>query len=247
MPSDAPESPAPLPASRDELIAAIARSHLGGASGESEVAGSALAARSRLPRVIAENLGAGLGQWAFFPEAAEIVDFACGYVPPSTEEDLWAIARAWASDDAAARHTMMALTGREILQIELRRIDVPKLRELFDERRPSRALVLRRSLGLDVPAARSGAAGVARKAPPVAAKPSPSPPWEGPSRMPKPARVQPKKRDAEPPPKRFEHPKFGVGVLERADGAGPEAKLTIRFASGSKALLARYVTEIFDA
>jgi hypothetical protein len=43
--------------------------------------------------------------------------------------------------------------------------------------------------------------------------------------------------------KRFHHPKFGEGVLEAQDGVGPEAKLTIKFASGSKTLLARYVTE----
>ena len=34
------------------------------------------------------------------------------------------------------------------------------------------------------------------------------------------------------------------GVLERVDGKGPDAKLTIRFAGGSKTLLARFVTEV---
>ena len=148
------EKPAasPAPVSREELIEMIGRSHQDAAYGESALAGSTLAAHSKLPRVIAENLGAGFGQWTFFPEPADIVEFACGYVPPATEEDVWAMARAWAADDAHARHTLLALVGREVLQMELRRIEVPKLRELFDERRPSRALALRERLGLDVPA-----------------------------------------------------------------------------------------------
>jgi hypothetical protein len=35
-----------------------------------------------------------------------------------------------------------------------------------------------------------------------------------------------------------------VGVLERIDGKGPDAKLTIRFAAETKTLLARFVTEV---
>jgi hypothetical protein len=33
-------------------------------------------------------------------------------------------------------------------------------------------------------------------------------------------------------------------VLRAQEGAGPEAKLTIEFASGPKTLLARFVTEV---
>src|ERR1700733_6234773 len=107
------------PISRDELVALIARVHRESAYGESALAGRTLAAQSKLPKLIAENLGAGFGQWDFFPEAADVVDFACTYTPPSTKEDIWAMARAWASDDAGARPTLMALVGREVLQHEL--------------------------------------------------------------------------------------------------------------------------------
>jgi hypothetical protein len=157
------------------------------------------------------------------------------------------MARTWASDDAATRPTMWTLIGREILQMELRRIAVPKLRELFDEPlRASRALLLRKSLGLEVPAPRATQGKTARKSAPVATKPAaePAPAPKGPSRMPRPALVRPKKTAPEPPPKQFQHPKFGVGVLERIDGKGPNAKLTIRFAAETKTLLARFVTEV---
>jgi len=219
----------------------VTKAHQGSAYAESTQAGRTLAAQSKLPRIIAENLGAGFGQWAFFPEAEEIVDFARAYVPPATEEDAWTMARTWASDDAASRHTLMALVGREILQHELRRIHVPKLRELVDEPRPARARALRTSLGLDVPAPAPPKGESKPKAP---AKAKSTSKGAIPTRMPKPALTSRAKREPEPPAKRFDHPKFGEGVLERKDGDGPEAKLTIKFAAGSKTLLARYVTEI---
>ena len=250
--------PSVAPVSRDELIALIARAHRDSAYGESSVAGRTLAAQSRLPKVIAENLGAGFGQWDFFPEAADIVDFAFAYVPPSTEEEIWTLARSWASDDAAARPTVMALVGREILQHELRRIEVPKLRQLVDEIRPSRARELRSGLGLAVsPAPAAKGAGKPDKpekldkpetpavaAPPVkrAAAPAPSP--DIPARMPKPEFKRPPKPAPPAAAKRFQHPKFGEGVLETQAGVGPDAKLTIKFEGGSKTLLARYVTEL---
>ena len=244
------ESPPEPPISRDDLIALIARVHRESAYGESALAGRTLAAQSKLPKVIAENLGAGFGQWDFFPEAAEIVDFAFAYTRPSTEEELWTLARVWASDDAAARPTLMALVGREILQHELRRIDVPKLRELIDEVRPSRARELRTSRGLEVPPPAQAKAPSKRSKPGAATPPAaraPVPPAGTgaiPARMPKPVFRAPPKA---PPPaaaRRFQHPKFGEGVLESQDGVGAEAKLTIKFESGSKTLLARYVTEL---
>ena len=78
---------------RDELVAMVANAHKGSAYGEAQLAGQTLAAQSKLPKLVAENLGAGFGQWNFFPEAAEIVAFALAYVPPSTAEDLWELAR----------------------------------------------------------------------------------------------------------------------------------------------------------
>jgi hypothetical protein len=261
--------PANAPLSRDDLVTLIARAHRASAYVESTAAGKSLAAQSKLPKVIAENLGAGFGQWDFFPEAAEIVDFALGYSPPATEEELWALARTWAADDAAARPTLLALVGREILQHELRRVDVPKLRELFDEFRPTRARELRASLGLEVaplaaaatkaatkrskpatptsPTANAAsAASAGETVPNDTAKPA-SPPAEKravPTRMPKPEFKRPAKAAPPADAKRFQHPKFGEGVLQSQDGVGPDAKLTIKFEAGSKTLLARYVTEL---
>ena len=161
------------------------------------------------------------------------------------------MARAWASDDAAARRTLMALVGREILQHELRRIEIPKLRELIDEVRPSRARDLRTSLGLEVPPLAPAPKPLERRpskpkaeAPPVKRTAVPAGSVETPARMPKPAFRAPAKPAPRAEPRRFTHPKFGEGMLESQDGVGAEAKLTIRFASGARTLLARYVTEV---
>lgn len=247
--------PADIPVSRDELVTMVARAHHASAYSESAVAGRTLAAQSKLPRLVAENLGAGFGQWDFFPEAAEIVDFALAYAPPSTEEELWAMARAWASDDAAGRHSLLALVGRDVLRHELRRIDVPKLRALFDESRSVRARALRVELGLAVPALAPTTREKAEDAPKAtraraelapakttaAAKPVKR---EIPTRMPAPEFKRPEKAPPPPPPKRFAHPKFGEGVLVSRTGEGPEAKLTIQFESRSLTVQAKYVTEL---
>jgi hypothetical protein len=229
------------PVSRSELVTLVARSLQGASYAETKVAGQELASQSKLPRLIAENLGAGFGQWDFFPEAAEIVDFALAYTPPSTEEEVWALARKWAADDAAGRHTLLALVGRDVLQQELRRIAVPKLRELFDEVDPAREIALRKELGLEAPA---GAPAPKRKAVGPRTPRAPVVKREIPTRMPKPEFKAPVKAPPPPPPKRFVHPKFGEGVLESQSGVGPEAKLTIKFASGSKTLQAQYLTEL---
>jgi hypothetical protein len=230
----------------------VTRAHTESAYSASSLAGQTLAAQSKLPTNIAVNLGAGFGQWDFFPEIADIVDFACSYVPPSTEEELHALARTWASDDAARRPTLLALVGREIVQHELRRFDVPALRELFEEARPARALALRAGLGLAVPVApAAGGPGrpAARKAAPPAkaapaVKPAPAATEGGLTRMPKPVFVPPARRAPEQPARRFLHPKFGQGLLERQDGVGDDSKLTIKFDGGTKTLLARFVTEL---
>jgi hypothetical protein len=233
------------PLSREDLIALVRRAHLGSASADDQRAGATLAAHSHLPKRVAENLGAGFGQWDFFPEIPAIVDFAVAYVPPTTEEELWALARAWAADDAASRPTLMTLVGRDILDQELRRIDVPSLRELIDEQRPTRARELRMNLGLDVaPLAQTKAAARGRR-PAQATKSAPAAPKrEIPLRMPKPEFRAPAKPAPAPEAKRYRHPKFGDGVLRAQDGAGPEAKLTIEFATGPRTLLARFVTEL---
>lgn len=240
--SDPSEETIAAAPSRDELLAMVAKAHHGSTYAESTAAGKALAAQSKLPRVVAENLGANFGQWSFFPEIVDIVDFALRYVPPSTPEEVWTIARTWAADDAAGRQTMMALVGQDILQHELRRIAVPELRALVEETRAAKALELRAGLGLDVPAAKAPKKAAARATAPKGAAPKTTQPI--PTKMPKPAFVPPPKAAPAAAAKRFSHPKFGEGVLEREDGSGDEAKLTVKFASGSKTLLRRFLVEV---
>lgn len=233
--------------SRDELVTLIAKAHGASSYGESSLAGRTLAAQSQLPKLVATNLGAGFGQWDFFPEPAEIVDFALGYAAPSTPEDVWRLARVWAEDDAAGKQTLMALVGRDILQHELRRVDVPELRELAGETRAARVHELRVTLGLPArataPAAKSSKRASAGAAPPRT-RAAPAPKGDIPAKMPKPEFKRPPPKAPPPPPRRFTHPKFGEGVLETQQGDGAEAKLTIKFPSGSKTLLARFVTEL---
>jgi hypothetical protein len=235
-----------VPASRDELVTMVTRAHGNAPYAESALAGRTLAASSKLPKKVAENLGAGFGQWDFFPSAEEIVDFALAYVPPATPEDGWALARAWASDEAAGRPTPLALVGREILQQELVRFDLPALRAAIDEVDPVRARELRIAAGLEVgPESKTAAkTKTTKRAPPRAKTPAVTAAPQEPGRMPKP---QFKPPPPPPPPaaaKRFSHPKFGEGVLVSQDGTGQDAKLTIKFESATKTLLAQFVTEL---
>jgi hypothetical protein len=237
-----------VPTSRDELITLVARAHGDAPYAESALAGRTLAASSKLPKIVAENLGAGFGQWDFFPSAAEIVDFALGYVPPAEAEDAWSLARTWAADDAAARPTPLALVGREILQHELRRFDLPELRAIVDEVDAARARELRIGAGLEVAPEKVGAKAATttstKSTSPRPKRAAAGPPRAIPTRMPKPEF----KRPPAPPPaaaaKRFAHPKFGDGELVSQDGEGEDAKLTIKFAAGTKTLLARFVSEL---
>lgn len=242
----------------------VARAHRDAPYAEAQAAGRALAAQSRMPQLVAVNLGAGFGQWDWFPEAEDVVAFALAYVAPSNAEELWAIAKAWASDDAAGRQTILALVGKDLLQHELKRIEVPELKELLGAR-PAQAAALRASLGLAVAAsaaaratkpATTRAAAAAKAASPPASGPVSAPasgPASAPARapvppgevykMPKPAFVPPKVA-APVVVRRFSHPKFGEGTLVSQEGEGEEAKLTIAFAAGKKTLLARYVSEL---
>lgn len=236
-----------VPASREELITMVTRAHGSAPYAESALAGRTLAASSKLPKIVAENLGAGFGQWDFFPSASEIVDFALGYVSPETPEDALALARAWAADDAGRRPTPLALVGREILQHELRRFDLPALRAVVDEVDPARARELRIGLGLEVaPEGKSAATTAAKSASPKPkrAAAAAGPPRAIPTRMPRPEFKRPPPAPAAADAKRFSHPKFGDGVLVSQDGLGEDAKLTIKFAAGTKTLLARFVTEV---
>jgi len=46
---------------------------------------------------------------------------------------------------------------------------------------------------------------------------------------------------------RVAHNTFGVGVVESADGQGPNARLTIRFPAGTKTVVARFVKSAKDS
>lgn len=230
----------------------VAHAHKDAPYAESALAGRTLAAQSQLPKIVAENLGAGFGQWDFFPEAADVVDFALAYVSPQGPDDVWALARAWAADDAAARRTILALIGRDILQHELRRIDIPELRAFIDETHGARARELRAKLGLAMSGAMPSAGAstsvtstsVTQTVTPKKRATVKGPAKPIPERMPKPEFRRPPPAAAPVAAKRFQHPKFGEGVLVAQQGAGEDAKLTIKFESGAKTLLARFVTEL---
>jgi len=243
------------PLSRDELVLQVNKAHHGATYSDASATGKALAAQSKMPRVVAENVGAGFGQWDFFPEATEIVDFALAYVPPENEDSAMAMARAWASDDANGRHTMLALIGRDILKHESRRLGLTKLEELCEETRATRANEMRKALGLEVAAGkaeaparpRAAASSAPKERAARAPKGAPKAEFQIPAKMPKPAFVPPKKAAPAPPARRFTHPKFGEGTLEKVEGVGEEAKLTVKFAGGSKTLKASFLTEIATA
>jgi hypothetical protein len=48
-------------------------------------------------------------------------------------------------------------------------------------------------------------------------------------------------RDGAGGEERVRHPTFGVGVVLRRDGDGPDAKVVVRFEAGDKVLVARFV------
>ena len=230
---------------RDELIPLIAKAHADAPYAEASEAGRLLAAESKLPRLVAQNLGAGFGQWDFFPEAAEVVDFALGYEPPADEDAMMELARKWASDDAQNRHTILNLVGNEILVHELKRLDVPKLKAMVEASRSTRALEARKALGFEIPsgAIEKAAARTANREK-KAREPAITAAREIPLRMPKPQFVKPAPKAAPAAARRFSHPKFGVGLLEKTDGVGEEMKLTVKFESGTKTLLAKFLTEV---
>jgi len=64
-----------------------------------------------------------------------------------TEEDMMALARTWAEDEAAKKSTLMRLVGKEILLEELRRIDVPKLRDMLKDARRAAGACIAQGVG----------------------------------------------------------------------------------------------------
>lgn len=226
---------------REELVALVAKAHHDAPYAEASETGKLLAAESKMPKLVAQNLGAGFGQWNFFPEAADIVDFALAYEPPADEAAMMELARKWASDDAHDRHTILNLVGKELLTHELKRLDVPKLRELVEATRGTRALEVRKALGFEVPNVAEAPAKPKRE---PRARREPTPSREIPLKMPKPQFVKPTPKAPPPPARRFTHPKFGEGTLEKSEGAGDDMKLTVKFETGTKTLLAKFLTEI---
>ncbi len=232
---------------REELIALVSKAHLDSSVSyaDAQAAGKAMVEASKLPALVAQNLGNGFGEWPFFPDVADVVDFALTYRPPTTEEELMSLARVWAEDEAQKKTTLMRLVGKEILLEELRRIDVPKLRELLKTRGEPQARALRKELGLAV---REGGGATAEK--PKRAPRAPAPAataTDGPVRMPKPKFVKPPPKALPAAVRRFSHPKFGEGTLEKSEGTGDDMKLTVKFEAGTKTLLAKFLTEIGPA
>lgn len=236
--------------SRDELIALVEKTHKDATYVDATAAGKTFAAHSKLPTLVAHNLGAGFGQWDFFPEAAEIVDFACSYVAPTNEEEMVELARRWSSDDANKRHTVLNLIGKEILRHELKRLDVPKLHDLVGAIHGTKSIEARKALGFEIRPEKAPRPSREPRAPREGAPAVPEPRLppektaEGAFKMPKPKFVKPPPKAAPAAARKFTHPKFGEGVLEKTEGVGDEMKLTIKFGAGSKTLLAKFVTEV---
>ena len=112
---DAPAFVAPR--SRDELEAMLARAEADGSSwADQDRAGAALAAMSKLPYEVAHQLGSGFGTLPSRPSRGAIVDFALGYEPASTREELFALVRRWLEDARARRPSVYVAVGEELLR-----------------------------------------------------------------------------------------------------------------------------------
>jgi hypothetical protein len=215
--------PAPGDLSRDDLVALVARAYRAGASwSDGERAGQALAARSALPPEMAHQLGSGWGPLPFSGEPEELVDFALSYRAPSTAGELLALARLWAQDWIAGKKSLHAALGGDLVKQALSTVPLPELAPLMRALQRQREALMRAEmikLGL------------------VSSLPEP---------LPEPPPAEPSAPAAAPVPvtRRFRHPKFGEGELLSEEGEGAQAKVTIRFRSGDKTLLASFVEPI---
>ena len=117
------------PKNREELLALVERAHGEGAHVfDHDRAANALASMSRLPRAIAETLGAGLEQLAAeWPSTSDIVDFALAYEPPATREELFALLRRWLDDRTAGRPTVLVAIGEDLLAERQAALGTPEL------------------------------------------------------------------------------------------------------------------------
>jgi hypothetical protein len=102
-----------FPHSRADLLALRAQAH---SYSDRDHAGQALAANSRLPHHIAHQLGSGFGPLPCWPSDDELVDFALGYEPPKTQEDVFAFVRRWLDDTDEGRCTVFFALGEVLLE-----------------------------------------------------------------------------------------------------------------------------------
>jgi hypothetical protein len=115
------------PRTRAELEALLARVDANAPSVWWDRAGDALASMSKLPRELAHQLGSGTGQLPCWPPAAEIVDFALAYSPPTTRDEVLALARRWLEDEEAGRRSIHVAIGQALLQDAHRRLELREL------------------------------------------------------------------------------------------------------------------------
>ena len=151
--------------------------------------------------------------------ASVITDFAQAYVPPANREELLVLLRRWIEDLDAARDSVYVAIGELLVHRGHQKLGLAELapiaQHLFaasDVQKKIALQKLRPLLGLPPPPRRQ----VAKPAAPPPAQPI----------------------DAE---QRVRHATFGVGLVTRREGEGADEKLTVRFASGTKTLLARFV------
>lgn len=116
------------PRNRAELEAHLARVDASAPSVVWYRAGDALASMSRLPHELAHQLGSGTGTLPCWPPTAEIVDFALAYEPPTTRDEVLALARRWLEDDDAGRCSIHVAVGEALLfdgyqRLALRELD----------------------------------------------------------------------------------------------------------------------------
>jgi hypothetical protein len=113
-------------AATQETTAAALRDH----EAQLEHTARALVASSQLPGQLAASFTDDLprGQGA----SAEDVTFVLGYRPPTTVDEVWSTARAWATYEHGGRYSPRGYLGRALLELELARVDVPEIRAIID-------------------------------------------------------------------------------------------------------------------
>jgi hypothetical protein len=210
------------PRSAQDVAAYMARAAEGGSYVDGDYAGRALAHLSRLPPDIAHQLGSGFGQLPCWPPQDEIIAFALAYEPLTSKEQLFEFVRRWFEDEAARRWSMYVALGEMLLGERQAVLKIPELDPIvknlatgIDVRRAHALVKLRKLVGAPAPHSERSAP-KRGKAPRAAPKPT---------------------------EERVTHPKFGEGVVLRRESSGSGEKVTVRFASGERTILARSLSQ----